>query len=63
MICRWCEAEFPDMTRGGEVKVYCSPACKNAWNSAARVYVREMEERRALRLADWWNHRSIDREA
>lgn len=58
MKCRWCEVDFPDTRRGDQIKLFCSPACKNQWNSAARAYARDLEESGAFRLADWWNSRS-----
>ena len=41
-LCRWCDHPFHAVTRGGNVKQFCSTTCKGAFESAARRYALAM---------------------
>jgi len=40
--CRACGGEFPAVTRGGNVKEFCSTECKNDWHTACRRFAEDM---------------------
>ncbi len=61
--CPWCGASFAPVRRGDRAKRFCSSACKNAWNGAARAVGRDMEERGVLKLRTWFDHRSASQPA
>ena len=48
--CPWCGEPFEAPTRGGSPKRFCSTACKNQWNAAARAFGRAMETQGVLNL-------------
>ena len=54
-LCPWCGAPFTPAKRGGHAKRFCSPACRNAWNGAARALGRQMETNGVLSLRQWWD--------
>ena len=51
--CPWCGEAFEAVRRGGSPKRFCSAACKNQWNSAAREFGRAMETQGVLNLRAW----------
>ena len=51
--CPWCDRRFTITQRGGSPKRFCSPGCKNQWNSAARAFGRAMETQGVLNLRAW----------
>jgi hypothetical protein len=50
--CLWCHAPFQPRSDGGRVQRYCSPACRRAFDGAARAWVRRAVGSEALSLAD-----------
>lgn len=44
-LCRACGHEFPAVTRGGNVKEFCSAKCKNDYHTACRKFTEEMIDR------------------
>lgn len=36
--CLWCEKAFPAASFGGKPKVFCSDACRHAFQTACRIY-------------------------
>ena len=50
--CRWCNRPFEPMTRGGNVKIFCKPSCKNKFETAARRYAYRAVELGLLSVAE-----------
>ena len=50
--CRWCGRPFEPMTRGGNVKAFCRPKCKGAFETAARRYAYRAVELGLLSVAE-----------
>ena len=39
--CLWCHRPYEPRSDGGRAKQYCSPACRRAFDGAARAWVRK----------------------
>lgn len=51
-LCRWCDRPFHAVTRGGNVKQFCSTTCKGAFESAARRYALAMVDAGLLSVGE-----------
>ena len=52
-LCVWCESPFEPIERGGRTKRFCSPRCRNAFNSAKRRFVDALMADGARVIRQW----------
>lgn len=53
--CLWCPTEYEPRRDGGKAQRFCSPACRRAFDQAAREYVREAVKAGTLTVAEIQN--------